>query len=149
MKSFAFCPVSDKRINEKVARSNAAFTVVILAIFALTQNILPVIFLVIDFLLRSADNSRYSLISISSKGIVKYLALDEYMINAGPKLFAARIGFLFSLLIVIAFLSGATAPAFILAGILGVFSFLESVFGICVACEIYPYVIRIFQKANS
>jgi len=146
MKSFAFCPVSEKRINERVARVNAALTVVLIGVFAVTQNIIPILFLALDFLFRSADNSRYSLISISSKGIVKYLAMNEYLINAGPKLFAARIGFLFSVMIIITYIIGASVPAFMLAGTLGIFSFLESALGICVACEIYPYVHRLIRN---
>ncbi|HEX2395920.1 MAG TPA: DUF4395 domain-containing protein [Bacteroidales bacterium] len=148
MKSFAFCPVTDKQINERVARFNAAFTMLLLLIFLITQSIIPVLFLAVDFLLRAADYSQYSLLAISSRGIVKYFSINGYQINAGPKLFAARIGFVFSLLIIVSFLSGAVLPAIILGGILGLFSFLESVFGLCVACEIYPYVYRILQKTS-
>jgi len=92
MKLYALCPVSDKRINERVARINGAFTVLLLLLSALTQSIIPVIFLAIDFLLRASDYSRYSLLGISSKGIVRYFGLNENIINAGPKIFAARLG---------------------------------------------------------
>jgi hypothetical protein len=149
MKSFAFCPVSDKQINERVARLNAAFTVLLLLVFSITQNIIPILFLAVDFLIRAADYSRYSLLAISSKGIVKYFSINGYLINAGPKLFASRIGFVLTLVIGISFLSGAVVFSTILTGILILFSFLESVFGLCIACEIYPYVFRIFQKVTS
>lgn len=142
MKYLAFCPVSDKRINEKVARTNAAFTVGLIGLFAVTQNIIPIVFLAIDFLFRAADYSRFSLIALTSRGIVKFLKPEEYLINAGPKIFAARIGFVLSLLVTLFFLFGAPVPAVIIAVILGIFSFLESVFGLCVACEIYPYLYR-------
>ena len=107
MKSYALCPVSDKMINERVARLNGVFTLVLLIVYALTQNIIPVVFLAVDFLLRSSDYSKYSLVGISSKGIVRYFGFSENIINAGPKIFAARLGLLFSTLIVSASLFGA------------------------------------------
>jgi hypothetical protein len=148
MKSFAVCPVSDKKVSERVARINGAFTVLFLIVFLLTQSIIPVVFLVIDFLLRGSGQARYSPFAIVSKSIVSYFGWNENLINAGPKLFAARIGFLFSSLIVLAFIINAFPVAFILAGILGLFSFLESAFGICVACEIYPFVYRLTNAGS-
>jgi len=148
MKSYALCPVSYKKVNERVARINGVFTVILLIVFGLTQSIIPVFFLAIDFLLRSSDYSKYSLIGISSKGIVRYLGLNENVINAGPKIFAARLGFIFSILIIISFFFAAYLPAIALAGVLGLFSFLEATFGLCVACEIYPYVYRLLYKVK-
>jgi len=148
MKSYALCPISDKKINEKVARLNGAFTVLLLIVFAFTQSTIPMILLAFDFFLRSYNLSKFSLIAVSSKGIAKYFSLNESFINAGPKLFAARIGLVLSSLIIVLFLSGAIIPAFVLAGILGIFSFLEAAFGLCVACEIYPFIYRLLYKLN-
>ncbi len=141
-----FCPVSDKRIDERVARLNAAFTFVLTGIYIITGNIIPLAFLAIDFLLRATDQSHYSLIAISSKGLVKYLALNQILINAGPKIFAARIGLAFSISILSLHLLNASTLALVIALVLGFFSFLESVFGICVACKIYPVLYRVFNS---
>ena len=148
MKTYALCPISDKKINERVARINAVFTVLLLLTFLITQNILAILFLVVDFLLRSTGHSKVSLLAISSQNIVRWLSVKEYFINAGPKIFAARIGLVLSSLIIISFFLSFTALSFILAGILGLFSFLEGAFGICVACEIYPYLYK-FLYANK
>jgi hypothetical protein len=148
MKSYALCPVSDKKINERVARINGAFTVLLLIVSGLTHSIIPVIFLVSDFFLRASDYSKYSLIGISSRGIVTYFGLNSNIINAGPKIFAARLGFIMSSLVVILFSLHLYVPASALAGVLGLFSFLEAAFGICVACEIYPYVYRLLYNVK-
>ena len=148
MKSYAFCPVSDKKVNERVARINGIFTVLLLSASGFTNSIVPVIFLAIDFFLRSFDFSRYSPVAFSSRGIVSYLGLSPSMINAGPKIFAARIGLILSSLIIAFFFLHAYLPALSVAGILGLFSFLEGAFGICVACEIYPIVYRFFYKVR-
>ncbi len=149
MKTYAFCPISEKKINERVARLNAAFTVLLISGFFITHNVFFVVFLGIDFFLRTADKSKYSLLAISSKNIVKYLQVRELLINAGPKIFAARIGLIFSSLIVLTYLLNAKVLAFIFAGILGLFSFLEAFIGLCVACEIYPYVYRLLYSRNA
>lgn len=148
MKSYAFCPISEKKIDERVARSNAAITVLLLILAAITQNLLPVLFLGVDFFMRSIDQSQYSLISIISRRIVKFFSVKAVYINAGPKLFAARIGLILSALIVILSLINAQILAYILISILGLFSFLEFAFGLCVACEIYPFLYRIFYKLS-
>jgi|WetSurSiteA1Bulk_404760.scaffolds.fasta_scaffold41606_2 hypothetical protein len=148
MKSYALCPVSDKKVNERVARINGIFTVLLIVVSGLTGSIIPLIFLAVDFCLRSFDFARYSLVAVSSRGIVSYLHLNEHMINAGPKIFAARIGLMLSSLIITLFFFHMYLPALALAGILGLFSFLEGAFGICVACEIYPFVYRLFYKVR-
>ena len=148
MKSYAFCPISDKQINERVARLNAAFTLLILIVFGITQNIFPIAFLMVDFLLRAIPYSKLSLIGISSRNIVRYLSVGENLINAGPKIFAARIGLLMSALIIITYILTFYVVSWVLAGILILFSFLEALFGICVACEIYPFIYRLLYKQN-
>ena len=144
MKTYAICPISDKKINERVARINAAFTVFLLILFGLTGSVFLILFLAFDFLLRATSYSKFSLVGISSRNIVRYLPFDIHLINAGPKIFAARIGLVLSSVIIIASFSGIDWLAFGIAGILGLFSFLEAAFGICVACEIYPYVYNLF-----
>lgn len=143
MKSTAFCPISDRRIDEHVARLNGAFTVVLLSVFLASGSIIPIVFLLIDFGLRSGRWYRYSVLSSVSKIIAQTVGLKPALINAGPKIFAARIGLVFNIAIIFSFLAGWNTPAIILAGIFTTFAFLESAFGICVACLIYPVVYKI------
>ena len=148
MKTTAICPITDKRINEHVARGNATLTVLLLTFFILTSNLLLIFFLLIDFVLRGMELSRYSLIAIISSKIVKMLDIKPKIINAGPKLFAARIEVFFSVAILVSSLSGLEITAYILTGIFGVCAFLEAFFGYCVACKIYPFVYRAFNAAS-
>lgn len=143
MKSTAFCPISDRRIDEHVARLNGVFTVVLLSVFLASGSIIPIVFLLIDFGLRSGRWYRYSVLSSVSKIIAQTVGLKPALINAGPKIFAARIGLVFNIAIIFSFLAGWNTSALILAGIFTTFAFLESAFGICVACLIYPVVYKI------
>jgi len=138
----AICPISNKKIDENVARFNGGFTVILLVIFLLTQNIIPIVFLLIDFFLRSAELSTYSPIAIFSKLTVSSLELKKNPINAGPKIFAARIGVIFSALIVISNLISYETTSYVITAIFGFCAFLESAFGYCVACQIYPMVFK-------
>jgi hypothetical protein len=142
MKSYAFCPVTPKVVNERVARLNAAFTTLIIVLFLVTTNIFLMVFLAFDFLVRAFDYPAYSPLAITSKGLIKTLEVRPQMINAGPKIFAARIGVLFSLAVVMLFFFEALVGLYILASVLLLFSILEAVFGLCVACKIYPFVYR-------
>jgi len=146
MRTTAICPVSDKRINENVARANATLTVLFLTAFALTSNVLLIVFLLIDFVLRGMELSRYSPFSIISIKIVKLLGIKPKIINAGPKLFAARIGVFFSFAIFVSSFTGFDILTYILTGIFGVCAFLEEFFGYCVACKIYPFVYRVLYS---
>ncbi len=147
MKTYVLCPVSDKKIDEKAARVNAAITFALIAIFILTGSIVPVVFLAIDFLLRSSFLSSYSPVAMSSRSIVRVLGIEKSYINAGTKIFAARLGLLMACIIILLFALNLAIPAFILAGILGLLTFLEAAFGICVACEIYPYVYKFLYRS--
>ncbi len=148
MKSYALCPVSDKKINERVTRINAAFIVLFLITFIFTKNIYLIAFLAADFLLRTVDIAKFSLIAISSKNIVRYLPIKTNYINAGPKIFATRIGFTLSCLIIISYLFSLSSITYSIVGILGLFSFLEATFGLCVACKMYPFIYRFFYIDN-
>ena len=149
MKTFAICPISDKKINERVARMNGLFTVLLVILFIYTRQWFIPAFLTIDFLMRSNSLSKFSPIGFTARNIVKLLPLEESMINAGPKIFAARIGFVISSGILLASLIGWNLLALSLAGILGLFSFLEAALGFCVACEIYPYIYKMIYKKQQ
>lgn len=149
MQTYSSCPISSNRINEKVARLNGFFIVSLAILFIFTRLSLIPAFLAIDFLMRSTSLSKFSPIGFLSRNILKLLSVKKHLINAGPKIFAARIGFAISSAILIASLAGLNVLALVLAGILGLFSFMEAALGFCVACEIYPYVYKLLYKEQQ
>jgi hypothetical protein len=147
IRNFILCPISDRRINERVARTNAAFVLLLLALFWFTGSIVPILVMILDFFLRASEFSKYSPIGASSNTIVNCFELKGKNINAGPKIFAARIGFVFSMLIFTGSLFGLMTLTIVTSGILGLFLLLEAVLGICAACEIYPFLYKFFYKS--
>ena len=148
MKTYAICPISNQKINETVARLNGLFTVLFLIAFAVTFNLFIISSLLVDFLLRATNNSKYSVFTIVSKNLVRRFALKEHFINAGPKVFAARIGLVFSVSILLTTLLGFEVTSVVLAGVFGICAFLESAFGFCIACEIYPLINKFTYRSK-
>ena len=149
MRSNALCPISDKKINERVARLNGVFTFLLLIAYAITFNIFIISFLLIDFLLRSAELFRYSLLAILSRNILKLLNIKLKLVNAGPKIFAARIGVVFSFGVLLSTsFGGWNLVGISLITIFGTCAFLEGLFGICVACQIYPFGYKLFYNSR-
>lgn len=149
MKTYAVCPISDKRVNERAARINGFFTVSLIFLYIFISHWSIPAFLSIDFLMRSSALSKLSPLGFLSRNILKLLSIKKLLINAGPKIFAARIGFVISCSILITSIIGFNLIALILASILGLFSFLEAAFGFCVACEIYPYIYKWLYKEQQ
>lgn len=146
MKLSFLCPVSDQQINAPVARFNALFTLLILLLFFYIHNLFLIVFLAIDFALRANDMSEYSPLALLSRFIVKSFGIKPKMQNAGPKLFAAKIGYFLCILIIVLGIFRLYTAALVSAGILGLFSFLEAAFGFCMACYIYPHVYKLTYK---
>ncbi|KPL14872.1 MAG: hypothetical protein AMS23_05520 [Bacteroides sp. SM1_62] len=136
------CPVNERQINENVTRLNALVTFIVVTVFIFTPYKWILFFLPLDFALRAWFQGRFSPIGRMNNYLVRSLNLGESLINEGPKLFAARIGLILSAGAVISFFAGLTVIAYVLGGFLVFFSFLEAVFGFCMACKIYPFIYR-------
>lgn len=137
------CPITDKRINENVARLNAFITVLLVLSFLILKSWFFLVILIGDFFIRGFIDSRYSLICIISKWITQTLNIKGKLINAGPKIFAAQVGLVFSVVSLLSLLLHYNIFTLVFVGVLGVFSFLESAFGFCVACKLYPFFRKI------
>jgi hypothetical protein len=146
MKTYAICPISEKLADENITRLNASFTIILLGCYAFTHQIFFIVFLAFDFLMRGLEQSQYSPITHLSKWLAIIFDFRKIKINAGPKLFAARIGLTFLVLIIASVLSGYQTLGYILAFTLGLFCFLEAAFGVCVACKLYPFLYNFLYK---
>ena len=145
MSSTVFCPISFHKIDETIARLNGLFTTLLIILSGFTGSALPLIFLILDFFSRSIPKPEYSLLAIISKSVSKTLKLKKQPINAGPKIFAARIGLLFSVLATVFTFAGLEIAATLTLIVFGVCAFLEAAIGFCVACKIYPFVYKLSQ----
>ncbi len=136
------CPISFEQINERVARVNAALVFFSLLVFMLTSFKWIVFILGIDFLVRGFLNPSFSLFSAISKNVIRILKIKPVMVNAGPKIFAARIGFAFCCAIALCYIFDFYRTSFIFSSIFMFFAALEAIFGFCIACRIYPFICK-------
>ncbi len=136
------CPVDFKTIDEHKARFTALWVFLLTITFLVIENWLPVGFLLLDFSLRAFECGKFSPLNKLSELIVDFIKIDSKPIDQAPKVFAAKIGWFFSISIVVALWFEGSNIAIILAAILALFSLLESSIGFCAGC----YVYTIFKK---
>ncbi|WP_417910284.1 DUF4395 domain-containing protein [Candidatus Electronema sp. PJ] len=139
----AMCPVSFIRIDENVARLNAVQVVVLLLLFLFSP--LPWLILIVaaDFSIRGFWQAKYSPLANISTKIIALLQIKPSMVDAAAKIFAARIGFLFSCLLIICWLFQLDTAALIIGLLFAACAALEAGFRFCVACKMYPFVCKL------
>jgi hypothetical protein len=135
------CPISDQRINEQVTRLNALFAVGVIVLAFVLNSVLVLTFLMADFFIRAFTEIKFSPISFVSHTLSHALNLPLKLIDKAPKVFAARMGFLMTILISGLFVSDFILASMIVSGVLVIFAMLEFVFAKCAGCMIYSYLI--------
>jgi hypothetical protein len=128
------------QINENKVRTIAFLVLVCVVVYLLTHLAIIPVLLVVDFGLRSFDLGKYSPLGQLSNILVRTLKLRVKPIFYPPKRFAARIGLLFSVTILVLHFSGINT--ILVSGMLGFFAALESLAGICAGCYVYNLVLR-------
>jgi len=136
------CPVSFKQVNERAAQINAALAIFSLIFFFFTPYKWIILVLAIDFFIRGFLNLSYSFYSAISKTILRIFKIKPLMVNAGPKIFAAKIGFIFCCMIAVSYLLNFQKISLVIGLVFMFFAALESIFRFCIACRIYPFICK-------
>jgi hypothetical protein len=143
------CPIDFVTINENKARFVALLVFVLSVTFLVVSSWFIPLFLTIDFYLRGFNGGKYSMLFWAGGMAEKKIPLPNKPTDRGPKRFAAQIGFFMSLLVFGFSIIGLHLEAFIVAGILVLFSFLESFFGFCAGCHVYTYIGKYLPKRKT
>lgn len=141
------CPISLKQTNTCAARINAGLAVLLVLISIFWINIWIPLFLTLDFFVLGFLE-KTSLRSLIAKKVSKKLKAGK-MVNAGPKLFAAKIGFWASLIITACAVLDWTAAYYFVAGILSAAAGAEAVFEFCLGCKIFPHWMNLKGKLKK
>lgn len=140
------CPVSGDRIPEAQPRVSAFVVVVLLGLSMIYDLWFISFVLFFDFFQRGVMGSRYSPVGQMSHYVALRWFSDSRVIDKAPKIFAARLGFLFTGVIVFAHTFGATEFAFVLSALLIVFASLECFLKVCIGCYVYSFIHRFFLE---
>ena len=143
MKMFTqlICPVSPERVDENQVRVTALGVVFIMGIYLITGEMLLPALLAADFFIRAFTRLSHSPMSYLAHRIVKLAGKQPIPIDKAPKIFAARIGFVFTLLTTLGAFLDLTFLSYISGSVLIVFAFLECGLNFCAGCWVYTYVV--------
>ena len=141
------CPISFKQVNERAVQINAALAVLSIIFFVFTPYKWIILILAIDFFIRGFLSPSYSFYSAISKTILRIFKIKPLMVNAGPKIFAAKIGFIFCCMIAVFYLFNFQRISLIIGSAFVFFAALEAIFRFCIACRIYPLIYK--MKATN
>lgn len=136
------CPISSSHVNERVVQINAALAALSMLLFFTTPFKWILLILAVDFLIRGFLKPSYSLYGAVSKTIAGMFNLKPVLVNAGPKIFAARIGFAFCCAVAVFYWMDFHSLSLALGSIFMLFAALEAIFRFCVACKLYPFICR-------
>ncbi len=136
------CPVSIRQVDEKVAQMNAALAVCSLLFFLVTPYRWFILILAADFFIRGFLDLSYSYYSAASRSILRMFKSKPSMINAGPKIFAAKIGFAFCCMAFLFYLLDFKVLSLVVVALFIFFAVLEASCRFCIACKIYPLIYR-------
>ena len=131
------CPISNETVDERTARVCALLVLIPLGLSLALLSPWPAVFLAADFGLRGFGGRRWSPVARVARSLPAVLGLAPKPTNAGPKAFAAKLGFAFSLAVALAFLLGHHSLGWVLGVPFALCALLESTLGFCVGCRIY------------
>jgi len=138
------CPIVYKSVDKHIIRVNAIIVFTFLLGFIFTSNPMLILMVLGDFVIRVFFGLKYSPICFFIKRGLRMSGVKPHLINAGPKIFAARIGLIFSALTFLTSLLGFTFLSTTIALVFIIAVGLEAFFNYCLACEIYPYYNKYF-----
>jgi hypothetical protein len=131
------------KVPASVVRATAFFVFITSVMAVLSGLKILIAVLVYDFMVRALGRSRLSLFAyMARKILVPYLTFITGYNSQSSKRFAAAIGFILSFAAMIFNFTGLNTTAIGLLTVLSFFSFLESVFGFCVGCQVYILLVK-------
>ena len=130
------CPLSKKTVDEHTSQVVGIFVLIILIILYAT-NYSPILYLLtLDFLIRSI-NAKFSLLARLARAILDKLHIPPKPIGAAPKRFAARLGLLFSIVLLLLLQINCLIGYQIIFAMFIAAVALEAIFKFCIGCKIY------------
>lgn len=140
MPSPVSCPVDNIRINENQVRVTAGLVLLLGISWVVKTNAWVLLFMGADFLLRSLNLGRFSILNMFSRQIVELFELGNKPVDRAPKRFAAIMGTGFTFLILLLSLTGLHSLAMVTLAVLLAFAFLESFLAFCAGCYVYQFI---------
>lgn len=94
-----------------------------------------------DFFFRISALKYWSPLRISTNFVLRLIGVPVNLQNAAPKIFAAQLGLLFSVLLVALYPWSPSGIQYSVAGAFAICAFLEASFGYCLGCKIFQILL--------
>jgi hypothetical protein len=130
-------------------RVTALGVVMVMGAYFITDYAMLPALLLVDFFIRAFTRLPYSPLSGLAHIFVKVMGTQAVLIDKAPKIFAARIGLVLTLITTLAALLGLSLLAYISGSVLVLFAFLECGLNFCMGCWVYTYVVYPLAGKNQ
>lgn len=141
------CPISNRRTSKNAARMASFFNTVLLTLFFVFQEPLYLYVLTVDFAIKSLNPQKSPLSSISLF-LIKIASIDPKFVDALPKQFALRLGFIVLFMASFLHIIGFTVSAKVFVAMFLTLTFLEFTIGFCIGCYMYGFYIAITSNSK-
>ena len=142
------CPVSPERVDENGVRVTALGVVFIMGAYLLSGALWLPVLLAVDFFIRAFTRLRHSPLSFLAHLFVRLMRTQAIPIDKAPKIFAARIGFIFTILTLLGAILNLTFLSYISGSVLILFAFLECGLNFCAGCWAYSVMVFPLVRKN-
>jgi len=143
------CACGPNQVNARVARANAFFTLAMGLLFIFSPWKWIIYVLLGDFALKVFFGPKASPFTQFNIRLMQWLKVEPKHIFAPPKKFALKVGLVFSLTVLVLYLSDLILAANIIAGVLSLFAALELFFEFCMGCWVYYLFNTVKNEAHS
>ncbi|WP_430932847.1 DUF4395 domain-containing protein [Saccharicrinis sp. 156] len=140
------CPLSTERIDENIPRVIGFFVVILSILYVISGLWVIPTLLVVDFYVRAFGNGKYSLLAGIARVVNTSYLNNGRKTDKAPKVFAARLGLVFTVLILVLNLAGFQMVSNSLAILLIVFATLECVANFCVGCIVFSWFVKPYTR---
>jgi len=136
----AYCPIGPSNVDQTIVRGVAFLTLCSVAIFLAYDLDFILVYLLFDFFMRGFLSRKLSVFVWLAQRFARAFACKIEPVNAEPKVFAARIGFIACLLVLICKGLDLGVLAYSLSTVLMLAAAMESFFSVCLGCHIYTLI---------
>ncbi|GAB3404079.1 DUF4395 domain-containing protein [Flindersiella endophytica] len=136
-----------KQVDQRGMRFSAALTLVVLAVALILANPYLVAFQALMFAFGVGLGPAKSPYGLLYRYVGrKFIKPGEPEPEAPPR-FAQGVGLAFTIVALIGYLAGATLFGSIMLAFALIAAFLNAVFGLCIGCEAYVLLLRLFRRS--
>lgn len=141
------CPLIFRQVDATVVRINTLSVIAAVIAFLITQYVIILVLLAVDFCLRLFGYKHISPINNLSLLIQQKFSFPKKMEDAGAKRLAAFFGLGFTIALALFHLIGIELAVVAIAAVYLFCAGLELFFGYCIACKIYYIAKKVYPKA--